>query len=781
MKRCASTTTGVKVRRSRLLITLGLSGGVAASAAAQDAPARAQLDSLRTRLSAATTVAQVDDIRRSWASNSRGELRKVGEGFALLGRNVLLDSAAVPYEPWALFDQLVRSHPSWPYARLGLAMAALSLYQHRAVIPADYETRAGGSHYDGYVIQLKRLLDLEPGFPPALEWLAATMAGELDREQPSQAIRLLEYLLDSAGSRNADAALVLARDARTHGHLQLALARLSTFQHMGGDEGVLALERARTLAAMGNLAGGAASYLDGARELSPVGREAYRLDLEWVARGHELARFDSVPADSLATFMTAFWLRRDAQELRQPGERLAEHLRRWVFVHQHFRVPDPARRTAYARVFISNIRGSVEATACQEDGNNSLDDLDYLEPARAGRYRQRERVLDHRAIVYMRHGEPYLAIGGLSYASMPELTRLRPGSLYATWVYFIEGIPRFFNFEPNGALGSDQPGTLVLNGIPNLDAMLRLASVSPEYARLSGLLQFYQMSGTAIRPIPVNCQAPVREAIREQREGAEVALRTDTYLRRMTTELDASVQLYTMGQPEAGTGQLVIAAAVSARDLEPVVSDATTDRYTLRIEAAAIDSATGNAVRRDTTIVFAVDRRARRDGWLAGLLVMPLEPGQREVRVAVTQGDTSRGAILGGRIAPASGDGLALSDIVLGRESTSLRWLRDGESVGVSPSATFKAGAGIDLYYELYGLDPARTYRTELSLTQVNRTRASSSLSFTDKATGTRMGFARRLVLGELEGASYQLKVVVVEAETGASTERTRTIVVIEP
>ncbi len=770
------------MRGSQLLLSLALLGTLPASLSAQYAPARAQLDSLRSTLAAASTVAQVDEIRLAWGSRASGEVRKLGDGFALLARNNLLDSAATPYEPWTHFDQLVRNHPSWPYARLGLAMSSLELYRSRSTMPSDYETRAGGSHYDGYVIQLRRLLAIEPGFEPAINWLASTMEDELDREQPKQGIELLSRLVDSAGVQNLDALLVLARDARTRGNHSAALARLDAYARAGGDHAVASLERARTIAATGDLRLAASTYLDGTHGVSPDGRAAYRLDLEWVARPAELAHLDSLPPETVPDYIARFWSLRDAQELREDGERLQEHLRRWVYVHEHFRVPDPQRRNAYARVFISNIRGSTGATACLEDGANSLDDLDYREPARAGHYRSGERVLDHRAIIYMRHGEPYIAVGGVQFngdRSQGAAQEAASSSQYATWVYFIEGMPRFFNFQPNGALGSNQAGTMVLNEIPNLDAVLRLANFSPEYARLAGLLQFYQISRGSV--IPVNCQAPVRQVIREQREGAEAAVRTDTYLRRMATQLPVSVQLYAMGQPGKGSGQLLVAVALSTRELLPSSSDGQLERFAMKIEVAAIDSVSGNVLRRDTTMTFSAPRGQPRDGWMAALMTMPLGPGQREVRVAVLQGTEDRGAVLGGRVYPAASRGLAISDVVLGRESTGLKWEHRGESLVVSPSDTYREGAGLDLFYEVFGLEPGQTYRTELSLTQVTQAKASATLSFSDKATASEMGFSRRLVLQDLKPATYQVKIVIVEEGSGRRTERTRSIVVGKP
>ncbi len=763
----------------RLAGIVALASLWSAGASAQQGADRLRIDSLRRELAAAGSPAEVSVIANGWSAVSTGALQKVGEGFAALRRNELLDSSAIPVAPWSLFDAAVRAQSNWPYARLGLAMSALELYRARAPIPSDYETRAGGSHYDGYVIQLRRLLELEPGFEPAITWLASTMEGELDREQPKQGIELLTRLVDSAGEQNLDALLVLARDARTHGAYPAAFARLDAYARAGGDHAVASLERARTLAATGDLGSAATTYLEGTHGLSPAGRAAYRLDLEWVARRAELAHFDSLAVESVPDYIARFWTLRDAQELRADGERLQEHLRRWVYVHEHFRVPDPQRRNAYARVFISNIRGPAGATACLEDGANSLDDLDYAEPSRAGRYRSGERVLDHRAIIYMRHGEPYLAVGGVQFNSdraQGAAQEAASSNQYATWVYFIEGLPRFFNFQPNGALGSNQAGTMVLNEIPNLDAVLRLANFSPEYARLAGLLQFYQISRGSV--IPVNCQAPVRQVIREQREGAEAAVRTETYLRRMATQLPVSVQLYAMGQPGKGDGELLVAVALSTRELVPSSSDGQVDRFAMKIEVAAIDSVSGDVLRRDTTMTFSTPRSQPREGWMAALMVMPLRPGQREVRVAVLQGSEDRGAVLGGRVYPAASIGMAISDVVLGRESTGLRWEHAGESLVVSPSDAYRVGAGLDLYYEVFGLEPGRAYRTELSLTQVTQVKASATLSFSDKATASEMGFSRRLVLQDLKPATYQVRIVIVEEGSGRRTERTRSIVV---
>src|SRR3546814_16570794 len=65
----------------------------------------------------------------------------------------------------------------------------------------------------------------------------------------------------------------------------------------------------------------------------------------------ELGAFDAQAGDSVSAWLTRFWQKRDALELRSPGDRLEEHLRRWVFVYRDFRLEAPERRSAYLRAW----------------------------------------------------------------------------------------------------------------------------------------------------------------------------------------------------------------------------------------------------------------------------------------------------------------------------------------------------------------------------------------------------------------------------------------------
>ncbi len=83
-----------------------------------------------------------------------------------LRRAMLASKQAAFVAAWDGFDQAVRRHPGWPYARLGLALTALEIYVRHYPVPANYDDVASGTHYDGYALQMPRALRAESGFVP---------------------------------------------------------------------------------------------------------------------------------------------------------------------------------------------------------------------------------------------------------------------------------------------------------------------------------------------------------------------------------------------------------------------------------------------------------------------------------------------------------------------------------------------------------------------------------------------------------------------------------------
>ena len=766
---------------------------------AQDAPYRTQLKDLCEALDSAGSVPRVEQIKARWDAPKDNPVERLGDAYAELRLGALTTDRDDLTTAWEHFDQVVRVHPDWPYARLGLAKAALEIYSRRYPMPAMYDDVVGGTHYDGYVIEMKRLLKEEPTFEPAISWLTETLGAEGDREEPGAVLALLRYAADSAGVTNPGIQLILARAARLKGDAPQSVRRVDAYLKEGGDEGVGDLEMARSLAWMGELENGAIEYMAGAQVQTNEARAAYRLDLSWVATTRELARYDSLPADSVGAWIGHFWGKRDVQELRPDGSRLQEHLRRWVFVSQHYRVLDPGRRTAYKRVFVPATVGG-QPVDCLEDGQRSLDDYDYTEPARQGGYRTPERVFDHRAIVYMRHGEPLQQFGGavdavanqrgrLAMAAAPAAAPSPPAAPFAgmnpslmepnpdrnvTWVYLIGGKLRVFTFLGHQALGINTPSALIVYTPPNVDVMLQLAAWSSAYSRLASQTQWNAFSGSLI---PGSCQKWFRDVVREQREDAAVAIRTDSYLRRFAKPLTTAIQFSAIGQPAEGTGKLLAVLAVRASELaaEPVEGDTSTVRFAVNVQMAVIDSLTGESVQIDTVRRFVTTRQLVRDGaWISFAAILALRPGLGEVRLAVSQ-DDDRGSMLSAAIDPA-GAGFSASDIVLGGETGSVPWQRNGSTVMASAFSTYTVGDAVQLYYELYGLESGGTYRTTLSLRRTGNIKFASTVTFTDRAVGPTLASNRSLALNDAKPGQYELVITVEEVATGRKVVRQRAI-----
>jgi hypothetical protein len=757
---------------------------------AQDAPYRTQLKELCKALDSAASVARVELIKARWDAPTGNPVERLGDAYAELRLGALTSDRDYLTTAWEHFDQTVRVHPDWPYARLGLAMAALEFYSRRYPVPAMYDDVVGGTHYDGYVIQMKRLLKEEPTFEPAITWLAETLGAEGDREQPGPVLSLLQYAVDSAGVTDPGIQLILARAERLKGNAVRSVHRIDAYLREGGDSGVGGLDIARSFAWMGELESGATEYLAGAQVRTVEARATYRLDLSWVATPRELARFDSLPADSVGAWIGHFWSKRDVQELRPDGSRLPEHLRRWVYVNQRFRVPDPGRRTAWKTAYMP-WTGMETRPQCMEDGAYTLDDLDYSEPARQGGYRAPERVFDHRAIVYMRHGEPMLKFGGspdsLSYGP-PTPTQIggRESSLRdifwqpdatrsVTWVYLMGGQLRVFTFMGHLALGRNSPSTMILYRPPSLDVLQQLAALASSYARLAGSTQVNAFNGN--RRLSGDCDRWYQDVVRQQRSDAAVAVTTDTYVRRFSKPLTAALQFSAIGQPTAGTGKLLAVLAMRASELaaEPVEGDSSAVRFAVNIQMAAIDSMTGEAVQIDTVRHFVTTRQLVREGaWISFAAILPLKPRLREVHLAVSQED-DRGSIFSGPIDPA-GNGFSASDIVLGGETASVPWQRNGATVMASAFSTYTVGDAVQLYYELYGLKTGGEYRTKLSLRRTGDTKFASTLTFTDRAAGPTLASNRSLALNDAKPGQYELVITVEEVATKRRVVRQRAI-----
>jgi hypothetical protein len=767
---------------------------------AQGGPNRPQLDDLVRKL-AFVDRAGLDALRAHPATALPGDEGLLARSWVDLvdaemseGTDELVDLAD-------RFGRVVKGHGDWGLANLGLARTALLMHGRRAATAPNYAGQPRGRHFMGYALHMELALRDPVQLGEGLTYAVARLDDEADRVQP---LPITKRLAELAGRRDADARvdLVLARDARTKGEAAAALTYVDRYLARGGDAGVGRLERARILTMLDRVPEAVAEYGAGLdAPPTPVSRAIYRRDIAWVATAGDLAAFDSLTADSVGPYVRRFWAVRDARELRQPGERVAEHLRRWVYAFRHLRVPLAPRRDNVSKLLISRV-----ATACLE-GPLSLEDIVPLDPSRPDDARDAERVLDHRAVLWMRHGPPLRVQQRTStvtaamefnressfiddrdatsreFAAIlptsPDFNadvRLRSGAQQASastefqqaaqqdqaWLYLIEGVPRIYFLSGSASLGNDNPGTLYLGVIPDQLAVAQLLDGLPLEPSLRRDVLLDAASGRnrfdASRR-DYFCSPYGQQWKSEVQEDGLVAATTDSYHRNFEKQLAASARIYTIGRPSRGDGFLVLAIAADTRGLTP--SPDGPGQYTLALDALTLDPRTADRDQRHADLKFAVDPATGTEATAAA--AMPLRPGHREARIQLSQGDAI-GAVLCEDIEPASGGpGVTASDIVLGEDGSRTTVKLGGRAIPVSPSGVFSPKSTLALYYELYGTVTGQRYRSKLALRRTDdlRAGAAASLEFTDEAGDERMQLERKLTLPDIKKGDYQLELTV--------------------
>ncbi len=496
------------------------------------------------------------------------------------------------------------------------------------------------------------------------------------------------------------------------------------------------LELAREYYARADSAEGAAAYTRGAHLAgrTPEGREAYRAQLSLVASPPELARFDSLPSDSLGPWIERFWSRRDAEAGRPEGSRLAEHYRRYEYAMKNFRAVvrrppgAPTVDVMTADVNTGALDSITESDALSQmfgdsAGGNTLLSQHQLRGA---------SELDPRGPIYIRHGPPDDRAG-------------------AWWAYYRGGGNFYVHVVPPNAM---LPGTRC-----DLD--------------------------------PWFCFPPTPRLIQLQNEAldrmAVKALRTDEYRPSYRRAIHPTVQVYAVqGPPGDGGGRLL---AVFAVPQDGLAKPDTVNGFAYPIHLYLVASAPDGSRRADldTLRTFVTRQPLQGDEYLTGVLELPVRPGLVNVRLTIAQPDSiharpadarpevtgDRGALVGRDSVRIPDPGrFSLSDPILGRSGAGLVWHSPEGPVPLNPLGAFPTGARASLYYEAAGLLPGATYRQQVAITPARGKGPGMTLSFSEPATGSRQAFLRALILKDLRPGSYTLTVTL-EAPDGARIART--------
>jgi hypothetical protein len=490
----------------------------------------------------------------------------------------------------------------------------------------------------------------------------------------------------------------------------------------------------------------ASRYFEGAHRIRATAEaQVYRDDLEWIAEPEELAAFDAlVPGDSThAVWLRKFWTRRDLEDARMPGTRLREHFARWRSALKEYRWDRMASHAAgigsTPRMANIGFRGDILFPPPRV--------LEQAEAVYHNRLVSKSRVLDDRGALVMRHGAPFREV------NMPGRAALAQAVL--RWE--TDSGALVVSFSAPGGIGSEDRFGMVARNIPVGD-LLTTCQLDSELCALAGLIE---ASGVESAKLQAERTRNRYQAMRDTAESS------DANPERFSKPLEAYVQSYGI----AGGGVLV-SYAIRARDLESGVAR-------LRIVAGSLA---------DGEIIATTDTTRRwpptdnPQAFVSGWTVVDAPPGTWRVGVVVSDSARQRGngaafdAVPA--IAGATCTSLCLSDPILGRESSGLRWNRLGRSIPLNPTGAWLQSEEGVLSAEVYGLVPGRNYRLSIELREGRDANARSRLVITETlgADAPMMFLQRNLSFANLGAGVYRLVMRITDAESGESVERERMV-----
>jgi hypothetical protein len=227
----------------------------------------------------------------------------------------------------------------------------------------------------------------------------------------------------------------------------------------------------------------------------------------------------------------------------------------------------------------------------------------------------------------------------------------------------------------------------------------------------------------------------------------------------------------------AGRGIIHFAVAVNLDDLP----DEADRKAGVRLLLAARPLGAGEVVRVDTTVALPAKRGT---DYALALVDLEVASGQVAVTAVAEMGD-SAGVVLARDTlqVPDAGARLAVSDLVLGRESAGLSWqAAPGEPVPLNPTGSHPRSEPLSLYYEVYGLGDAAGVADLVLWKLEDRDQPADSippsgrralrLRFDERGAGPVTRVRRSVDLSDLPPGPYRLRL---RLQDGAGREVVRT------
>lgn len=765
--------------------------GSTTSATAQTPADRAALEAFRDSLAAVTSIQGLATFDAVKPSGPNGLVRA---GLIDLRRGELAGGRKAFDEATMTIEQALSRQSDWPYPWFALGLLRYSMSKRDFVVKESRFLGQGISYRRGAMDAFARALECDSTFLPAAELLAGLVTAMGHRLLPAD---FLPALQSAAGVPGAapEAWLGIYRIEFGAKRYDPALVALGGYLRLGGDSGMARLEQARTLFALNRPDDAVAAYFEGLKRAGEDGRAAYRADLTWVAADWEVAQLDSLPSDKVADWVTRFWRERDALALRGENERIREHLRRWVFVHQNYLIHRPDDAPIHSEGLNDTDFGD------QETGDVLVEVA--LGPPRLKSYVRTQWEIDDRGVIYLRHGEPAKKIS--SNAGPPN----------ESWAYDLPEGRRIFHFLGSRTLGTSAATTLVAALPLNAEMLDSRASLDSRYAALASRIQssLAEARSLAMRNrvrTPMAAQgersglettaesrdasgggrfsaAALQREVMKNQQAIAAGVSSDGYPQVFKKPLDAVLQVYGVGYGQGETRRILAVFAVPGKNLipKPRPDGGPGFLYPVSVRLIAMDREHGIIRQMDTTRTFLAREELKGDQHLTGIVEMAVPPGNYQIRSLVTAPgvDAATGAGQDSVDIPAAPRALMVSDLILGRPESGLTWTYSGEKIPLNPLNAYSRGGDANLFYEIGGLNPGTAYQITMAVKKADddaKAKPAVQSGFELTATAGYQQVTRGLGLSNLKPGAYMLLVTVKEAGSDREVTRRRALNILE-
>jgi hypothetical protein len=768
----------MRTLRAAVRLALPLSLLLASTAAAQSADHRQALLALHdSAQSASATELSALRATATYASSTDQELTRLRQAFLLLRQGELDSSSKTLRKAGEEFYNVTARHDDWPLAWYGIGLTERALARGKfPVLPARFHP-LGADYNQGAIQAFVYALQKDSTFLPAAEGLAEAAQATTRWGYTGKA----RDALRRAAAHSAQTLLVRARLEREANDRERALSLLQRALQLGADSGVVYLELAREEFALDHDSLATVSYWNGVKfSSSPAAVQMLSEQLALIARPGELAGFDSLTTLGRLAMVRRFWTIREVDAGVEPGARLAEHYRRYELANKAFRPRNrgmtPVAPNVAARMAAVYGYGPTPTTA------PNLDQVSYrtysagfvtsfypfgprLGDPIARQVREPWGWNDYS----ISSASPAYSERSLDYAYQATNSRIMAGSL-------LDEVDQ--STSPLGSRG---------------EAMMRYGE--PEQA-VGGVWMYTSQNGKLY--VPVNgrmpgslcdvflrvCAAEARGYLKpeEYRALRKVLLdshsdlaRSDRMALPFNRQLTPAIDAYAMIDGGTGEGKIMVAFAIPGHQVEPQrMGDDFV--YPVRIQLIAAPASGAYRVERDTVRYFRTDHRLVEGEYLQAVEQIPVPPENYHLRVVLQTADGERGSVGGDDsvVVNTVAKGVALGDLVLGRDGSGLSWWSGTDRLKLNPSGKVSRTEPLYLYYQLGGLPLGRAYQTSLEVFHATAPEKKPliTLSYDEVADRPVMEIQRVLDLQRLDAGVHTIRLTIRDAKGEVVAQR---------